>query len=79
MCLAVPAKVLRVEGLEAEVSFGGVRRGVSLQLLPETREGDYVLVHTGFAIARLDPAEAEATLALLASLNEPPAADEDAA
>ncbi len=65
MCLAVIAKILQIDGVMAEASFGGVRRSISLQLLPEAQVGDYVLVHTGFAIAVVDPAEAEATLALL--------------
>ena len=68
MCLAVIAKILKIDGVTAEASFGGVRRRISLQLLPEARVGDYVLVHTGFAIAVVDPAEAEATLALLAEV-----------
>ena len=68
MCLAVIAKILQIDGATAEASFGGVRRRISLQLLPEAQVGDYVLVHTGFAIAVVDPAEAEATLALLAEV-----------
>ena len=62
MCLAIPAKVLEVQGGEALVDFGGVERRVILTLLPEAREGDYVLVHTGYAIQVLDQHEAVETL-----------------
>lgn len=64
MCLAVPLRVVSIEGATAEVEMGGVRRRISLVLTPEVRVGDYVLVHTGFAISRLDEKEAEETLAL---------------
>ena len=67
MCLAVPGRVAEVfgEGLsrEARVDFEGVFRRVSLAALPEARVDDYVLVHAGFAIARVDEAEAKKTLA----------------
>ena len=66
MCLAVPGRILAVQGVElartAEVDFGGLRRTVSLALMPEAAVGDYVIVHVGLAISRLDEAEAEATL-----------------
>lgn len=65
MCLAVPAKVVSMEGGSATVSIGGVRKVVRLDLVDGIREGDFVLLHTGFALARLDPIEAEKTLALL--------------
>jgi hydrogenase expression/formation protein HypC len=64
MCLAIPAKVLKIRGGEATVDFGGVKRRVMLTLLPEVRKGDYVLVHTGFAIEVLDENEAKETLRL---------------
>ena len=70
MCLAVPLQVKRIDGVMAEVEMGGVSRQVSLALTPEAREGDYVLVHTGFAISVLDEAEALETLALFAELEE---------
>lgn len=68
MCLAVPLKVVAIEGAYAQVELGGVLRQVSLIMTPEAREGDYVLVHTGFAIAVLSATEAQETLALLAEL-----------
>lgn len=70
MCLAVPVEVLSIEGPEAEVDFAGVRRRVSVVLTPEVRVGDYVVVHTGFAISVLDQEEAEETLKLFRELEE---------
>jgi len=67
MCLAIPALVVkRLEGDEALIDAGGVRKRISLALVPEAAEGDYVIVHVGYALSRLDPAEAERTLALFA-------------
>lgn len=67
MCLAVPGRVLRtaeVDGvLMAEVDFGGVRKEVCLQYVPDAVTGEYVVVHVGFAIQRLDEASAQETLA----------------
>ncbi|MBK1615134.1 hydrogenase formation protein HypC [Rubrivivax gelatinosus] len=69
MCLALPALVVeRRDGDEALVDLGGVRKSVSLALVPEAVPGDYVIVHVGFAIGRLDPEEAARTLALFAEL-----------
>lgn len=70
MCLAVPLAIKRIDGTMADVEIGGVMRQVSLVLTPEAREGDYVLVHTGFAISVLDESEAQETLALFAELAE---------
>jgi hydrogenase expression/formation protein HypC len=73
MCLAVPVRVASVEGVEAEVEIGGVRRRVSIMLTPEAKVGDYVLLHTGYAISVIDEAEAKETLKILeemASLDE---------
>ncbi len=65
MCLAVPVKVISIEGDEAETEIGGVRRRASIALTPEVRVGDYVLLHTGYAIGVVDEVEAEETLKLL--------------
>ena len=66
MCLAVPAKVVTLEDDRmAKVEVSGVVRQVALDLVPETKVGDYVIVHVGFAIQRLDESEAQKTLALL--------------
>ena len=64
MCLAVPGKVLAAEGDTARVDFGGVEREAALDLLPGIRPGDYVVVHAGFAIQRMNEAEAAETLRL---------------
>ena len=64
MCLALPAKVMQIDGDTAVVSLGGVKKQISLALVEGVTLGDYVIVHTGFALSRLDPAEAERTLEL---------------
>ena len=69
MCLAVPVKVLEVQDDgNAVVEVGGVRNRISLALVDGVRPGDYVIVHAGFAINRLDVAEAEKSLALFAEI-----------
>jgi hydrogenase expression/formation protein HypC len=65
MCLAIPALVKSIEGKEAEVEIGGIGRRASLWLTPEAKVGDYVLLHTGYAINIVDQEEAEETLRLL--------------
>ncbi|MDI9620210.1 MAG: HypC/HybG/HupF family hydrogenase formation chaperone [Candidatus Nezhaarchaeota archaeon] len=65
MCLAVPAKIVEVNGNKAVADFGGVRREIMLTLLEEeVRPGTYVLVHTGYAIQVLNEDEAKETLKL---------------
>ena len=64
MCLAVPGKILSVKNSNAEVDFSGVKRAVSLDLVPDAKKNDYVLVHAGFAIQVLESKEAEETLKL---------------
>jgi len=68
MCLAVPVQVVSVEGNEAEVEIGGVKRKVSIMLTPEARVGDYVLLHTGYAISVIDEDEAQETLKLFSEM-----------
>ena len=58
MCLAIPAKVIEVDKGVGKVDFGGVLRTVRLDLLEDVESGDYVLVHVGFAIEKLDEEEA---------------------
>jgi hydrogenase expression/formation protein HypC len=74
MCLAVPGKVLTTAGADldrtARVSFGGVVREVSLAYVPEAAAGDYVIVHVGFALSRLDEAEAARVFEHLRELGE---------
>jgi len=71
MCLAIPARVAEIlENEQAIVDLGGVRKEISLALVDDIALGDYVIVHVGYAINRLDPEEAEKTLALFAELAE---------
>jgi len=65
MCLAVPVKVVSIQGNQAEVEISGVRRQVSIILTPEAKVGDYVLLHTGYAINVINEAEAKETLRIL--------------
>ncbi len=64
MCLSIPGKVLSIDGDKAIVSVGGTNYETSLQLLDDVKVGDYVLLHTGFAIEKIDEKEAEETLQL---------------
>jgi hydrogenase expression/formation protein HypC len=67
MCLAIPARVVELPDPDAAVvDVGGVRKRISLALVDGVAPGDYVIVHVGYALTRLDPAEAERTLALFA-------------
>lgn len=70
MCLAVPVKIISIEGDQAEVDIGGVGRRVSIALTPEARTGDYVLLHAGYALSVLDEEEAQETLNLLERMVE---------
>lgn len=78
MCLAIPIQIKSIEEDMAQVELGGVLRDVSLALTPEAQVGDYVLVHTGFAINVLNEAEAQETLRLLAEMEEAARAEERA-
>jgi hydrogenase expression/formation protein HypC len=70
MCLAIPALIKSIDGLQAFVDIEGVTREVGLHLTPEARVGDYVLLHTGYAISVIDEGEAQETLALLRQMLE---------
>ena len=73
MCLAVPGKVVEIQGVGelrmGRVDFSGVQRQACLAYVPEVRVGDYVLVHVGFAISRIDEQAARETLAVLAEID----------
>lgn len=71
MCLAVPMKVVSVEGEAGTVELGGVQQPVNLTLLPEVQPGEYVIVHAGFALERLDEEEARRTIELINELTGP--------
>jgi len=68
MCLAIPTLVKSIEGNEAEVELGGTSRKISILLTPEVKVGDYVLLHTGYAINVIDEEDAMETLELLAEM-----------
>jgi hydrogenase expression/formation protein HypC len=64
MCVAIPARVKSISGTTAEVEIGGVSREISVQLTPDVKAGDFVLVHAGFAIHVIDEEEARETMRL---------------
>jgi len=68
MCLAIPACVEEINGDDAIVNLSGIRREISLALVENVEPGDYVIVHVGYALEKIDPAEAARTLALFAEL-----------
>ncbi len=69
MCLAIPVKVVELGPQDtAIVDLGGVRKEISLALVEDVAVGDYVILHVGYALSRLDPEEAEKTLALFAEM-----------
>jgi hydrogenase expression/formation protein HypC len=74
MCLAVPGKILSIEGEDfartARVSFGGIVKEVSLAYVPEAAVGDYAIVHVGFAISLVDEQEALLTFDYLKQMGE---------
>jgi hydrogenase expression/formation protein HypC len=65
MCLAIPMRVKEIKGDFAEVETGRLKRTVNIQMLPHIRAGDYVIVHAGFAIQKVDPQKAKETLKLI--------------
>jgi len=72
MCLAIPGKVAQIEEKDGvrtgRIQFGGITRQACLDFVPEAKEGDFVMVHVGFAISVVDKDEAERTYALLESM-----------
>ena len=70
MCLSIPGEVLEVNGDMARVSIGGTLYDASLQLVEDVKPGDYILLHTGFAIQKLDREEALKTLELFREFDE---------
>jgi hydrogenase expression/formation protein HypC len=71
MCLAIPGKIIEIVDFEnhiAKVDVGGVRRNVNIGMLEDAGVGDYVLIHVGFAMSKVDEKEAEETLRLLQDL-----------
>jgi hydrogenase expression/formation protein HypC len=70
MCLAIPAKILSIDGTMAEVDIAGVTRKASVQLTPEAGIGDFVLLHTGYALSIVSADEAAETMKILRELAE---------
>jgi hydrogenase expression/formation protein HypC len=70
MCLAVPAKIVECDGEQAVADLHGSRVRVACTLVPDAAVGDWVLIHAGFAIARLEPQEAEETFAVLRQIEQ---------
>ncbi len=74
MCLAIPGKVIEIDAavspIMGKVSFGGIKKEVCLELVPEVKIGDYVIVHVGFAISMMDEEEAQETLKLINEMND---------
>ncbi|HNW99443.1 MAG TPA: HypC/HybG/HupF family hydrogenase formation chaperone [Bacteroidales bacterium] len=70
MCLSIPAEIVSIDGEMAKVSIGGTFVNASLQLLENPKVGEFILLHSGFAIEKLSPEEAEETLKLFKELGE---------
>jgi hydrogenase expression/formation protein HypC len=70
MCLSIPAKIISVEGETAKASVGGAIIKVGLHMVDDVKEGDYVLVHTGFALQKISDEEAQETLKLIRELDD---------
>ena len=78
MCLAIPVRVVELRGeYSALVDLDGIRREISLALVDGVQVGDYVILHVGYALSKLDPQEAASTLALFAKLPKAPASTQD--
>ena len=70
MCLSIPAKVISIDGEMAKVSMGGAEYNASLQMIEDVKIGDYILLHTGFAIQKIDEEEAKEIFKLFDELAE---------
>ncbi len=70
MCLSIPAKIVSIEGKMAEVSAGGTLFKAGLQMIENVEVGDYILLHAGFAIQKINESEAEETIRLIEEMNE---------
>jgi hydrogenase expression/formation protein HypC len=71
MCLALPARIVELlPASQGVIDLGGVRKRISLELVQDVQPGDYVIVHVGYALQKLDPVEAERTLAIFAEASQ---------
>jgi hydrogenase expression/formation protein HypC len=69
MCLGVPVKIIQVKGNEGIAEFKGIKKKINLELLENVKKGDYVILHAGFAIQKMEPEEALETLKLFEELS----------
>lgn len=72
MCLAIPMKLVKIDGDRATADISGVKKEISVALLEDPKLGEYVIVHAGFAIERLSEEEAHETIRLLREISEMP-------
>ena len=70
MCLCTPARIVSVDGQFAEAEIGGIKVRTALHLVDDIQVGDYVLIHTGFAIEKISPEEADENLRLLRDIEQ---------
>jgi len=70
MCLAIPGKIIAIEGSTATIDYGGVYKKASTITMPDAQIGEMVMVHAGFIIAKVDPDEARKTLSVFAELEK---------
>ncbi len=70
MCLAIPGKIVEIDGTIAVVNYSGVRKKASLLTMPDAKIGEMVIVHAGFAISKIDPEEAQKNLSAFQALEE---------
>jgi hydrogenase expression/formation protein HypC len=70
MCLSIPAKIISIEGETARASVGGTIINVGLHMIDDVKAGDYVLVHTGFALQKISDEEAQETLKLIKEIED---------
>jgi hydrogenase expression/formation protein HypC len=71
MCLGIPGKVIEIDGIKAKASVGGSVVNIGLHMVEDVRVGDYVLIHTGFALQKISEEEALETLKLIKELQDP--------
>jgi hydrogenase expression/formation protein HypC len=72
MCYAVPGRIVRIDSDVADVDYGGVRKRVNVMFIDSPKAGEYVLVHAGFAIEKIDKSSAQETLKLIEKMMSPP-------
>ena len=70
MCVAIPVEIVEIKGSRGLIEFGGLKKEIELALTPHVRVGDYVLLHAGFAIQKMDEDEAKETLKILEEISE---------